>query len=443
MDVVSIIRKKRDRKPLSAEEIAWFVDGYTKGTIPDYQASALLMAGFLNGMDAAETVALTRSMLESGRVLSFPELPGRKVDKHSTGGVGDKTSLLLAPIVAACGVYVPMVSGRGLGHTGGTLDKLESIPGFNVRLDIPQFTRVLAETGAGLIGQTEDIAPADRKLYALRDVTATVEHIAFITASIMSKKLAEGIDGLVLDVKSGSGAFMKTDEDALRLAESLVGTGLRYGKDVVAFITDMNGPLGLTAGNWLEVEEAWEGLNGGAPADLMELTHLLAGAMLWLGKAAPTLEEGIQLSEKTVASGKAAQKWLEMVAAQGGDISVFKRNNVHNPVAGTGIEAAQDGFIQSMDTFKLGMSTVIGGAGRLKKEDPVDAHAGIRFLKKTGDFVKKGETIAWVYANKDASLQPAAALVQQAVIVGTTKPESQKLVRYVVGAGGISPFSRT
>jgi pyrimidine-nucleoside phosphorylase len=440
MDIVTIIRKKRDKHPLTPEEIQWFVKAYTKGDVADYHAAALLMAGFLNGMDTSETVALTRSMLESGSILSFPELPARKVDKHSTGGVGDKTSLLLAPIVAVCGLYVPMVSGRGLGHTGGTLDKLESIPGFSVRLDVPAFRKVLANTGAGLIGQTDDIAPADRKLYALRDVTATVEHIAFITASIMSKKLAEGIDALVLDVKSGSGAFMKTDQQAIELASSLVNTGLAYGKDVAAFITDMNQPLGNTAGNWLEVEEAWEGLNGGGPADLMELTHLLAGAMLWLGKAEPDLESGIERSKRTVSSGKAAEKWLQLVSAQGGDVSVFKKQNVHTPAETESITAPCDGFVTSMDTFKLGMATVLAGAGRLKKEDPVEAHAGIRFFKKTGDHVKKGETIARVFAKNETMLSQAVSNVQDALKIGAEKPEMSSLVRYFISSNGIVSY---
>lgn len=441
MDSVSIIRKKRNNQPLSDLEIRWFVEQYTTGAIPDYQASALLMAGFLNGFSTEETVSLTRAMLESGKVLAFPNLPGRKVDKHSTGGVGDKLSLLLAPIVASCGVFVPMVSGRGLGHTGGTLDKLESIPGFNVNLKLDDFTAVLQKTGAGLIGQTPEIAPADRKLYALRDVTATVESIPFITASIMSKKIAEGIDALVLDVKSGSGAFMKTDEEALALAKSLVDTGTGYGKDVVAFITDMSSPLGFTAGNWIEVEEAWNGLNGRGPDDVMQLTHLLAGAMIWLGKRASSLEEGLEQSKLAVSSGKAAEKWLEMVTAQGGDTTVFFEPGFHSPNEKSIVTSPANGFIAAADTFQLGMATVAAGAGRFKKEDPVDPHAGIRFFKKPGKPVKKGETIAEVYAKDAAALRQSLALVEHAFSFSDSQPSVPKAVRYIVDASGVKPFT--
>src|ERR1700693_3859567 len=322
MRAVDLIRRKRDALELTREEIQQLIAAYTAGEIPDYQMSAWLMAVTLRGMSRAETAALTEAMLHSGRVLDFSHLRGRKVDKHSTGGVGDKTSLVIAPIVAAGGLKVPMISGRGWGHSGGTLDKLESIPGFNVNLSLSDFRRVLETCGCALIGQTAEIAPADKKIYALRDVTGTVESPALICASIMSKKLAEGIDALVLDVKTGSGAFMKKIEDAAGLAELLVETGKRMGKNVVALLTDMNQPLGRTAGNAMEVAEAIEVLSGGGPADLRELCLELAGWMFYLGERVKTVSEGKKLSAELIASGSAREKFREIVRLQGGDVAV-------------------------------------------------------------------------------------------------------------------------
>src|SRR3954463_3060364 len=323
MRVVDLIRRKRDGHELSREEISAIVAGYTKGDIPDYQIASLLMAIVWRRMSGAELAALTEAMLHSGDVLSFPELPAAKVDKHSTGGGGDKTSLVLAPIVAAAGLYVPMISGRGLGHTGGTLDKLESIPGFNVDLSVPDFRRVLAQCGAGLIGQTAEIAPADKKLYALRDVTGTVESPYLICASIMSKKLAEGIDALVLDVKTGSGAFMKSEKDAVFLAELMVETGQRLGKRVSALITDMDQPLGRAVGNALEVAECIDVLNGQGPDDLRELSLVLSASMFLLGKRVRSLAEGRELAEQMIATGKAREKFREMISLQGGNAEVM------------------------------------------------------------------------------------------------------------------------
>ena len=320
---IDVIRKKRDAGELSRSEIESLVSAYTNGHIPDYQVSAWLMAVVLRGMTRAETAALTDAMLRSGEVLDLSSLPGKKVDKHSTGGVGDKTSLVLAPLAAAAGITVPMISGRGLGHTGGTLDKLEAIPGFSVNLSVAQFLRVLETCGCAMIGQTDEIAPADRKLYALRDVTGTVESPYLICASIMSKKLAEGIDALVLDVKTGSGAFMKTEEDAAFLAELMVETGERMGKQVVALITDMDQPLGLMIGNALEVVEVVEILRGDGPEDLRQLCLELAGWMLQLGGVANTVTEGKKLSENLIASGKALDKFRQMVELQGGDPRVI------------------------------------------------------------------------------------------------------------------------
>src|ERR1700731_4288647 len=313
MRAVDLIRKKRDSGELSREEINFLVSGYTRGEIPDYQMAAWLMAVWIRGMSRSELAALTEAMLYSGEVLNLSELPSKKVDKHSTGGVGDKTSLILAPIVAAGGLTVPMISGRGLGHTGGTLDKLESIPGFNVNLSLEEFFSVLRECGMGLIGQTAEIAPADKKIYALRDATSTVENIGLICASIMSKKLAEGIDALVLDVKTGSGAFMKSEKDAALLAELMVETGERMGKKVVALITDMDQPLGNKIGNALEVIEVVEVLRGGGPEDLRELCLELAAWMLHLGGVVKTVAEGKRRSAELISSGKALQKFRQMV----------------------------------------------------------------------------------------------------------------------------------
>src|SRR5271156_304935 len=322
MRAVDIIRKKRDAAELTREEIDFLVQGATSGDIPDYQLAAWIMAVIWRGMSGAELAALTEAMLHSGQVIDFSDMQGAKVDKHSTGGVGDKTSLVLAPVVAAGGLRVPMISGRGLGHTGGTLDKLESIPGFSVNLSLADFRRVLATCGCALIGQTAEIAPADRKLYALRDVTGTVESPALICASIMSKKLAEGIDALVLDVKTGSGAVMKKITDAANLAELLVETGKRMGKKVVALLTDMNQPLGRKAGNAMEVAESIEVMSGGGPADLRELCLELAAWMFFLGERVKTLDEGKKLSSDLIASGQAREKFREIVGLQGGDVGV-------------------------------------------------------------------------------------------------------------------------
>src|SRR5215468_4656360 len=319
MRLVDLIRKKRDGQELSVPEIEFIVRGYTAGELPDYQISSWLMAVLLRGMTRAETAALTQAMLHSGEVLEWNDLPQKKVDKHSTGGVGDKTSLILAPIVAAGGLVVPMISGRGLGHTGGTLDKLEAIPGFNVNLSLLEFRRVLRECGMGLIGQTAEIAPADKKIYALRDATSTVENIGLICGSIMSKKLAEGIDALVLDVKVGSGAFMKREADAVDLAEVMIETGKRMGKKVVALITDMDQPLGRTAGHANEVIECIDVLNGRGPADLRELSIELSAWMFYLGERSKSVEEGRRLAETMIASGQAKEKFKQGIRLQRGD----------------------------------------------------------------------------------------------------------------------------
>lgn len=431
---LDVIAKKRDGLELSAIEIEYFIQEYTRGEIPDYQASAWLMAVILRGMTRAETASLTSAMLLSGEVLDLSEFPARKVDKHSTGGVGDKTSLVLAPLVAAGGVVVPMISGRGLGHTGGTLDKLESIPGFNVNLPIPDFRRVLDACGCAMIGQTAEIAPADRKLYALRDVTATVESPHLICASIMSKKLAEGIDALVLDVKTGSGAFMKREQDAEFLAELMVETGQLVGKKVVALITDMDQPLGTHIGNSLEVIEALEVLHGGGPEDLRDLCVELAGWMFYLGAAAQTPEQGRVQAGKLIDSGAALEKFTQMVKLQGGDVRIVGDVSLL-PVSQFTAEVTSpaNGFVTEMDCQAIGIASVILGGGRNKKEDSVDASVGIVVHRKLGDAIFAGQLLCTVHYNSEAQAAEAAALLQKSFHISEAAPtEKHPLVHRVI-----------
>jgi len=436
MRAVDLIRKKRDSGEHSREEIDFLVSSYTRGEIPDYQMAAWLMAVWIRGMSRSELAALTEVMLYSGEVLNLSDLPGNKVDKHSTGGVGDKTSLILAPIVAAGGLNVPMISGRGLGHTGGTLDKLESIPGFNVNLTLDQFRQVLRECGMGLIGQTAEIAPADRKLYALRDVTGTVESPYLICASIMSKKLAEGIDALVLDVKTGSGAFMKNEKDAAFLAELMVETGERMGKQVVALITDMDQPLGNMIGNSLEVVECVEILRGAGPQDLRELCLELAGWMLHLGGATKTVEEGKKRSATLLASGKALDRFRQMIELQGGDPRVIDDAKLLPQAQHTlQVTSAKAGYINSMQCEQIGTACVILGGGREKKEDSVDPSVGIILHKKVGDAVSVGEPIATIYYNAEPKAQRAKQLIESSCEITATAPSTRRpLIHRVIGA---------
>ncbi len=359
------------------------------------------MAAFLKGMSKTETSHLTKAMLYSGKVINLNSISGTKIDKHSTGGVGDKTSLILAPIVAAAGVKVPMISGRGLGHSGGTLDKLESIPGFRTDLNLNEYKKVIKKCGAVLIGQTKDIAPADKLIYSLRDVTATVESIPLITASIMSKKLAEGIDGLVLDVKTGNGAFMKTQKDAEELASSLINTAKSFNKKVIAFITDMNQPLGYYIGNWLEVYESIKVLqNEFKESDLTILSTTLSGAMIYLGKKASSINEGIEISKELIKNGKAFDKFIEIVKLQGGDIKLIE-NPEKYPKAKfiEKITAKKDGYLKETDNYRIGIAGLELGAGRKTKEDKIDPKAGIIINFKIGDFVKKGSIIAELHSS--------------------------------------------
>jgi pyrimidine-nucleoside phosphorylase len=424
---IDVIRKKRDGGELSRGEIESLIGAYTRGDIPDYQVSAWLMAVVLRGMTRAETAILTDAMLHSGEVLDFSFLPVKKVDKHSTGGVGDKTSLVLAPLVAAAGLAVPMISGRGLGHTGGTLDKLESIPGFNVNLQVSQFRSVLETCGCAMIGQTAEIAPADRKLYALRDVTGTVESPYLICASIMSKKLAEGIDALVLDVKTGSGAFMKSEDDAAFLAELMVETGERMGKQVVALITDMDQPLGNMIGNALEVVEVVEVLRGGGPEDLRELCLELAGWMLQLGGVSGTVGEGRKLSEELISSGKALDTFRRMVELQGGDPRVVDDTNrlPHAEHTAT-ISSTEDGYLSSVRCEQVGTACVILGGGRERKEDAVDPAVGIFLHKKVGDRVSFGEPLATIHYNAETKAARARQLLEESFQFADAPPDKKR-----------------
>jgi pyrimidine-nucleoside phosphorylase/thymidine phosphorylase len=435
MLVTDLIRRKRDGAELQRNEIEFLIDRYTRDGMPDYQMSAWLMAVLLRGMTRAELAALTESMLNSGQVLAFPELPAAKVDKHSTGGVGDKTSLIIAPIVAAGGLYVPMISGRGLGHTGGTLDKLESIPGFNVNLSVEDFRRVLAQCGAGLIGQTAEIAPADKKLYALRDVTGTVESPYLICASIMSKKLAEGIDALVLDVKTGSGAFMKSEKDAVFLAELMVETGQRLGKRVSALITDMDQPLGHAVGNALEVEECINILNGKGPDDLRELSLILSAWMFLLGKRVGTVDEGRELAEQMITSGKARDKFREMISLQDGNGAVIDDPGLLPQAKHKAdVKSPASGFVTAIMCEQIGTAGVLLGGGRARKEDSVDPAVGIMVHKKIGDHVSAGEALCTVYYNSAERLANAAPLMEKSyTIEAAASLQKRQLVHRIIG----------
>jgi len=429
MRAVEIIAKKRDGGALSRGEIDFFVHAVTAGKLPDYQASALLMAVLLRGMSAEETAWLTDAMVHSGVRVDLSDIPGVKVDKHSTGGVGDKTSLILAPLAAACGVPVPMMSGRGLGHTGGTLDKLEAIPGFRVNLSLEEMKAALARTGCAMIGQTAQIAPADKKLYALRDVTGTVESIALISASIMSKKIAEGIDALVLDVKTGSGAFMKTEADSRRLAESLVSIGVASGVKTEAVITQMDTPLGSAVGNALEVIECLEVLKGRGPRDLIDVTLELTARMLVLGRVAANREDAMRRAQKAIDSGAGLERLRRIVEEQGGDARVVDDYGRLPSAANHEIVSApRDGFLVRLDAETVGRASVVLGAGRDRVEDPVDPAVGVMVLAKPGDEVRAGDPVLEVHYRDRSRLDAAVALLTQAIVVGDERPVSRPLI---------------
>lgn len=418
MNAVEIIINKRDGYELTKEAIDFFINGYTNGEIPDYQMSALLMAIYTQGMTKAETSALTATMLHSGEIFDLSGMQGYRAGKHSTGGVGDKTTLILTPIAAEAGIIIPQVTGRGLGHTGGTLDKLEAIPGFNAGPTPEEFKHWLATVGGLMIGQTKTIAPADRLIYALRDVTGTVESIPLITASIMSKKLAEGTNGVVFDVKTGTGAFMKTHERAKALANSLMNTAKSFGKDTFCFITEMSQPLGQYIGNWHEVYETVRVLQGDNVPDLCEITHYLTGAIFVMAKKAETLEEGYALSESYIKSGKALDRFYRIIEAQGGDLTHLKDlESYPQSKYKEYVYAGADGYISSIDSYILGRCVIELGGGRLKKEDSIDPKAGIVFYPKIGDKIKKGDLIAVFDTDKKEAIDKVKASMLSSIDV--------------------------
>ncbi|MGA2909014.1 MAG: thymidine phosphorylase [Terracidiphilus sp.] len=426
LHVVDIIRKKRDGGELDAREIGFVAAGAADGSVPEAELAAWLMASWIRGLSLSETRALTLAMRDSGVRFSPTGLGRRTVDKHSSGGVGDKTSFLVAPLAAACGVAVPMISGRALGHTGGTLDKLEAIPGYRTALTLAEFEAVIKKCGASIIGQTDQLAPADRKLYALRDRTGTVENPGLICASILSKKLAAGLDGLVLDVKTGSGAFLRKLEDTEFLAALMVATAEAAGTETVALLTDMSQPLGRAAGNWIELVECVELLRGERPAwseDLRELSLILAGWMIHLGGKAESAKTGYSLAEAALMDGAALAAFMKMVDAQGGDVSVFDDlKSFHKPGATQVVEAWESGFVAEMDTTALGWAVQRTGAGREKPGEPVDPHAGILFHARRGAKIEKDQPFATVYATRPEMLSEPVAILKQAIAFSKTPP---------------------
>ena len=409
------------------------VDSYVQGNTPDYQISALLMAIYFQGMNSKELKALTESMIASGETINLNAIPGIKVDKHSTGGVGDKVSLALAPLVAAAGVPVPMMSGRGLGHTGGTLDKLEAIPGFRTHLSEKEFIHGIQSNGFAMIGQTLKIVPADKKLYALRDVTGTVPSIPLICSSILSKKKAEGANALVLDVKVGQGAFLPSHEKTRELAETLVSLGSDLGIRTVAILTAMDEPLGNAIGNWLETREAIQCLEGEGPRDLMEVVCILGGAMLVLGKKSRTLEEGIHLIQQKQESGEGLDRFLKMIKIQGGDISVVKNPDTC-PYSSLQyvMKSPKSGFVSAINAREIGLTAILLGAGRVRKEDQINPGAGMILLKKTGDFVQEGEDLLMIYTDKKDAFQNVKDRILKAFSFSDKKPESNKLIYGII-----------
>lgn len=433
MRMYDLIMKKRNGEILSDSEIEYMINGYLTGEIPDYQMSAMLMAIYFKGMNDRETAVLTDVAAHSGDMVDLSGIDGIKVDKHSTGGVGDKTTLVIAPIVAACGVKVAKMSGRGLGHTGGTVDKMEAIPGMRTSLSTEEFFEVVNKTGLSVVGQSGNLAPADKKLYALRDVTATVDSLPLIAASIMSKKLAAGNDCILLDVKTGSGAFMKSLDDSILLAQKMVAIGEHAGKKTVALITDMDIPLGHGIGNALEVMEAVDTLKGRGPEDLTEVCLSLAANMLYLAEKG-TLEECRKMAEESIESGAALEKLIAMVQAQGGDASVIKDTDKFPKAAySCEVKAEKSGYITHINTEQCGIASVALGAGRETKESVIDYAAGIVLNKKYGDRIDKGEILATLYAEKESYFTTASNMIQKAYTIGDTKPPKEPLVYARVG----------
>ncbi|HMJ61011.1 MAG TPA: thymidine phosphorylase [Bryobacteraceae bacterium] len=433
MRTVDLIHRKRDGEELAPEEIQYLIDGYTRGDIPDYQISAFLMATYFSGMSDREVSVMTESMVNSGSIVDLSSIPGVKVDKHSTGGVGDKTSLIASPIAASAGVVVPMISGRALGHTGGTLDKLESIPGFRTDLTIDQFRSLLAEHQLAFIGQTPEITPADGKLYALRDATATVESIALIATSIMSKKVAVSLDALVLDVKVGSGAFMKKQVEARRLAQMMVGIGRRLDKRVQALITDMNQPLGYAVGNALEVMEVSQTLQNAGPADLTRLSLELAARMIFLGKVTKTLDEAREIAQSKLLDGSGYRKFKDVIAAQGGNPQVLDRFDLlPNATGAQEITTTRGGYVSGIDAELIGQASSMIGAGRNTKEDSIDPAVGVILEVKVGQKIEAGSILCRIYHTSEEHLAEAADLVEDAFKISQHPVEERELILEVV-----------
>lgn len=437
-----IISKKRDGQDLLSEEIEYFIDQYVAGDIPDYQAAALLMAIYLRGLNRRELSDLTRTMMNSGDLISLDGIPGQKIDKHSTGGVGDKISFIVAPLVAACGVKVPMLSGRSLGHTGGTLDKLESIPGMNVFLQINQFRQILNKVGMVICGQTQNVVPADRKLYALRDATATVNNIPLISASIMSKKLALGTDGIVLDIKTGSGAFMNKLEDSIELAKTMVAIGERSDRTTIGLITQMDQPLGAAVGNSLEIIESIESLKGNGPTDVMTVTMALGAAMLLAAGKVNDFNQGLKWQEEILKTGRPLEIFRDFISAQEGNANICNDYSLlPQSIHQVPLTADNSGYISRINAFEVGMTAIDIGAGRHKKEDAIDHSAGFIFHKKIGDPVKSGEPILTIYSNNLSSINPAIIRLKKAIILHSQPVEKPPMVLYIVDKNGMREWS--
>lgn len=433
MRMYDLIVKKRNGKQLTKEEIDFMISGYTEGTIPDYQMSAMMMAIYFQGMTEEETLSLTLSMEHSGEVLDLSSIDGIKVDKHSTGGVGDKTSLVLIPMVAACGVKTAKMSGRGLGHTGGTIDKLESFPGFTTEISIEQFMHNVQENGISIMGQTKALAPADKKLYALRDVTATVDHMSLIASSIMSKKLAAGADAIVLDVKTGSGAFMKKEEDAFALAKEMTAIGNNAGKYTIAVISDMDQPLGFAVGNILEVKEAIDTLHGHGPKDFETLCLTLGSYMLLAAGKSNSVEEAMSQLEEVIKSGTALEKLALFVASQGGDASyVYEPDKFQKASVIEEIKSPKSGYIAAINCEEVGICSLLLGGGRETKDSPIDLSVGLVLNRKKGDYVDAGETLAWIHGNDRSKTDAATARFLNAIDISESQPPVCDLIKGIV-----------
>jgi pyrimidine-nucleoside phosphorylase len=442
MNILELIEKKRDGKILSGPEFDFLIKQYCSNQLPDYQMAAMLMAIYLKGLNFDETVWLTQAMINSGEIIDLSTVRGIKVDKHSTGGVGDKVSLILGPMVAAAGVPVPMISGRGLGHSGGTLDKLESIPGFNTNLTPREFIQELSEINISFIGQTQSIVPADKKIYALRDSTATVNSIPLVTASIMSKKIAEGTNALVLDVKVGTGAFFKTEADAIALTQNLIAVGKQHDLQTIALLTAMDQPLGLAVGNWLETREALAALQGQGPDDLMEITYALGALMLLSGKRVNSIEAGIDECHRAIKSKMAYNKFLQVVQWQGGDMFMVEHPETYPQARfSLTIKSLHEGYLQKIDAFMIGRISMKLGAGRIQKEDEIDYSSGILLQKKEGDFIREGDVLAIAFSHQKEKLLEAKNELSTAYKIGPEPPSPAKRILKIIDENGVRDWN--